>query len=159
LDSKSSATDDTQINLEVHGQDIKSQTEVANLCVDYFANVANCVADSRILFLTEEELEDPKSVMDTRSRKRIVNGPTFQFRMLKESEVKESLAALNPNKSTGHDKISPKLLRRASNEFAPSLTDVLKTNAGQRNGKEESGSQPSKKMTTKIRKTIDQLRY
>lgn len=70
--------------------------------------------------------------------------------MLKESEVKESLAALNPNKSTGRDKISPKLLRRARNELAPSFTDVLKTNAGQRNGKEESGSQPSKKMTTKI---------
>lgn len=146
MDSKSSATDDTQINLEVDGQDIKNQTEVANLCVDYFANVANYVAVSRILFLTEEELEDPKSVMDTRSRKRIVNGPTFQLR----ERGKRISCSSKPNKSTGHDKISPKLLRRASNELAPSLTDVLKTNAGQRNGKEESGSQPSKKMNTKI---------
>ena len=43
--------------------------------------------------------------MDIRSRKRIINGPTIEFRMLKESEGKEFLAALNPNKSTGCDKI------------------------------------------------------
>ena len=96
--------------------------------------MANGIADSRILLLTKEELEDHKGVMDTRSRKRIVNGQIFEFRMLKESEVKESLVALNPNKSTGHDKISPKLLRLASNELAPSLTniltDLLKTSAG-----------------------------
>ena len=67
--------------------------------------MANRIGDSRILSLTEEELEDDKRVMDIRSRKRIINGPTFEFCMLTESEVKESLAALNPNKSAGYDKI------------------------------------------------------
>ena len=42
--------------------------------------------------------------------------------MLKGREVKESLAVLNPNKVTGRDKISAKLLRLASIELAPSLT-------------------------------------
>lgn len=50
--------------------------------------MANGIGDSRILSLTEGELEDHKSVMDIPSRKRIINGPTFEFRMLKESEVK-----------------------------------------------------------------------
>lgn len=45
--------------------------------------------------------------------------------MLKGSEVKESLATLNPNKSAGHDKISAKLLRLASKELAPSLTKIV----------------------------------
>ena len=45
--------------------------------------------------------------------------------MLKGREVKESLAALDPNKSAGHDKISPKLLLLASKELAPSLTKIV----------------------------------
>lgn len=45
--------------------------------------------------------------------------------MLKGSEVKESLATLNPNKSAGRDKISAKLLRLASKELAPSLTKIV----------------------------------
>ena len=53
--------------------------------------------------------------------------------------MKESLAALNPNKVTGRDKISAKLLRLASKELAPSLTklltDVFKTNAAQKKWK------------------------
>lgn len=39
--------------------------------------------------------------------------------------MKESLPALNPNKSAGHDKISAKLLRLASKELAPSLTKIV----------------------------------
>lgn len=60
-----------------------------------------------------------------RSRKRIANRTTFEFRMLKGSEGKESLATLNPNKSAGRDKISAKLLRLASKELAPSLTKIV----------------------------------
>ena len=67
---------------------------------------------SRILSLTEAD----KLEKDIWSKKRIVNGPAFEFCMLK---VVESLAALNPNKSAGYDKISPKLLLVARDELAP----------------------------------------
>ena len=71
---------------------------------------------SRILSLTEaDKLEDHKRLKDIWSKKRIVNGPAFEFCMLK---VVESLAALNPNKSAGYDKIFPKLLL-ARDELAP----------------------------------------
>ena len=63
---------------------------------------------SRILSLTEaDKLEDHKRLKDIRSKKRIVNGPAFEFCML--NKVVESLAALDPNTSAGYDKISPKL--------------------------------------------------
>ena len=72
---------------------------------------------SRILSLTEaDKLENHKRLKDIWSKKRIVNGPAFEFCMLK---VVESLAALNPNKSAGYDKISPKLLLVARDELAP----------------------------------------
>ena len=57
--------------------------------------------------------------------KRSVNRSTFEFLMFKGREVKESRAALNPNKSAGQDKISAKLLRLASKELAPSLTKIV----------------------------------
>ena len=72
---------------------------------------------SRILSVTEaDKLENHKRLKDIWSKKRIVNGPAFEFCMLK---VVESLAALNPNKSAGYDKISPKLLLVARDELAP----------------------------------------
>ena len=56
--------------------------------------MANGIGDSKILSLTEQEQVYHKRVMDIRNRQRVVDGPTFEFRMLKDSEMKESLLQL-----------------------------------------------------------------
>ena len=116
LDSKSSTVDNTRIILEMEGNMIKDQTEVANHFAEHFAKVANDIGDSRMLSLSEEDLNDHPSVKDIENRKRVVNGPTFEFHMFSETEVAKSLANLNPSKTAGHDRISPRILRTASTE-------------------------------------------
>ena len=53
------------------------------------------------------------------------NGMQFKFRNLNVKEVNKALETLNPNKSIGHDKIPPRVLKLASNVLAPSLTNIF----------------------------------
>ena len=85
MDSKSPTVDNTQIILEMEGNMIEDQTEVANHFAEHFAKVANDIGDSRMLSLSEEELNDHPSVKDIESRKRVVNGPTFEFHIINKN--------------------------------------------------------------------------
>jgi len=78
-----------------------------------------------MLSLSEEELNDHPSVKDIESRKRVANSPKFEFHMFSETEVAKSLANLNPSKTAGHDRISPRILLTASTQLAPSLTRIF----------------------------------
>ena len=123
MDSKAKGTDGNVINLELNGSINKDQTKVANCLVDYFTMVANDIGDPRLLSLTEQELEDHESVLNIR-KVAATNGKQFKFRNINVKEVTRALETLNPNTSTGHDMISPGVLKLASNVLAPSLTNI-----------------------------------
>ena len=65
-----------------------------------------------MLSLTEEELKDHKSVQNIR-KVATTNGVQFKFRNFNVKEVTRALETLNPNKSIGHDKIPPRVLKMA----------------------------------------------
>ena len=48
----------------------------------------------------------------------------FSFRNVNRAEVLGTLEKLNPHKATGHDKISPRILRMAASEIATPLTTL-----------------------------------
>ena len=77
-----------------------------------------------MLSLTEEELKDHKSVQNMR-KVATTNGVQFKFRNFNVKEVTRAPETLNPNKSIGHDKIPPRVLKLWCNVLAPSLTNIF----------------------------------
>ena len=114
LDSKARGTDNNVINLDFNDSVIQDKTKVANCLVDYFTTVANDIGDSHIymLSLMEEELKDYKRVQNV-PKVATTNGVQFKFRNFHVKEVTRALETLNPNKSIGHDKIPPRVLKMA----------------------------------------------
>ena len=77
-----------------------------------------------MLSLTEEELKDHKSVQNIR-KVATTNGVQFKFRNFNVKDITRALERLTPNKSIGHDKIPPRVLKLACNVLAPSLTNIF----------------------------------
>ncbi|KAK3744231.1 hypothetical protein QZH41_004610 [Actinostola sp. cb2023] len=125
IDTKSQGTDNGVINLEVNGNILKDQTEVANNFANYFATVANDIGDTQTLSLSKEQLKDHTSVHVIKDKTRIVNGPQFEFSQFNVAEVAKVLKAVNPKKSMGHDLIPPQVLKMSSDALAPSLTSIF----------------------------------
>ena len=124
LDSKAWGTDNNVINLDFNNSIIQDQTKVANCLVDYFTTVANHIGDPHMVSLTEEELKDHKSVQNIR-KVATTNGVQFKIPNFNVKEVTRALETLNPNKSIGHDKIPPRVLKLACNILEPSLTNIF----------------------------------
>ena len=115
-----------------------------------------------MLSLTEEELKDHKSIQNIR-KVATTNGVQFKFRNFNLKEVTRALETLNPNKSIGHDKIPPGVLKLACNVLTPLLTNILKyayrPATGPSNGKGVYGCLFTRRITTVILKTIDLLQF
>ena len=124
LDSKARGNDNNVINTDFNDSIIQYQTKAANCLVDCFTTVANDIGDPHMLSLTEEELKDHKSIQNIR-KVATTNGVQFKFRNFNVKEVTRALETLNPNKSIGHDKIPPRVLKLACNVLAPSLTNIF----------------------------------
>ena len=69
-----------------------------------------------MFLLTEEGLEDHKSLQEIRKVARQYS-TQFKFRNVSVKKVARSLETLNPNRSTGHDKITPRVLKRDSEKM------------------------------------------
>ena len=124
VDSKVQETDNNVINLYFNGSITQDQTTVVNCLVDYFTTEANGIGDRHMLSLTEEELKDHNSVQIIH-KVATTNGVQFKFRNFNVKEVDRAMKTSYANKSIGHDKISPRVLKLACKVLAPSLTNIF----------------------------------
>ena len=72
----------------------------------------------------EEGLKDYKRVQNV-PKVATTNGVQFKFRNFHVKEVTRALETLNPNKSIGHEKIPPRVLKLVCNVLVPSLTNIF----------------------------------
>jgi len=125
IDTKCHGTDSNVINLEINGNVVKDQIQVANHFAKYFSTMADDNNTTNQPTTDQEQLKHHASVQSILTNKRIVNGPKFELQHITEAEVVKALNNLNPRKSMGHDLIPPLALKTASEAIAPSLNGIF----------------------------------
>ena len=114
--------------------------------------MANVIGGAGVNSLTEDDLSSHPSltnICNANNYKRNLNN--FCFQPLSRNSVQLALEKLNARKACGYDSISPRILRLASTGIADSLTKLLMSVEGKviglKHGREESGTQSTKRMT------------
>ena len=98
----------------------RDQRKIAEHFAKYFSSVANDIGDTRLLGLSKDQVYHHKSVHTiTQSYNRRSSGDysQFNFHMFQAKEIAAAFSNLDFTKSTGHDLISPKILKIANREL------------------------------------------
>ena len=104
------------------------QTVVAEQFADYFLTMALNGAARNILKLKKNDFDTHVCIQAIRSAVSTITGiKPFSFNKIHPAEVQKALNELNPRKVSGHDKISPRILKLLSNELVPSLSKIFNT--------------------------------
>lgn len=101
----------------------KDRRNVANHCAKYFSTVAVNIRDADVLAQSEDKLISHDSVYKILNN-RIPNGQQLNFHHVSRKEVANVLSNLDAHKSTGHDQVSPRILKIEGEELSWSLTNI-----------------------------------
>lgn len=120
LHSKSKKFENVPFNLDIEVVIERDQRKIAEHFAKYFSSVANDIGDTRLLGLSKDQVYHHKSVHTiTQSYNRRSSGDysQFNFHMFQAKEIAAAFSNLDFTKSTGHDLISPKILKIANREL------------------------------------------
>ena len=121
LNNKSTNSSEISLRNE-NGNIITDQLEVADLLANYFTYAAANVGGDHVRNITENECHNHYSVQNIRNNYENIN---FDFKRVKQEEVKSELDNLNTKKSSGwNSTMSPKLVKLISVGITPSLTKL-----------------------------------
>ena len=84
---------------------------------DYYINVAKDIGQNRNIYITEHP-----SIYKIKQH---YEGNNFQFNYTTREDVLKILKTLNPKKATGCDLIPAKLLKHASFQIAPVISNII----------------------------------
>jgi len=106
------------IILEEQGRIVNKQNEVADIFNNFFVNVAKHIgSNSRPI-----NDEHPSLQAITKNRQQDKH---FTFQPVDEDFINKQFNKINPRKATGHDNISPKLLRLAQPSIIKPVTTLV----------------------------------
>lgn len=114
--SKSNIDGSADIRLLDNGQLISNPSAVLN---DFFASQR---IHESVLNLTEEDFSDHPSISTIKNKSYLLD---FTFIEIKTEVLIEYLLKLNPKKATGHDGLSPKILKLSTAALATPLTNLF----------------------------------
>ena len=114
--SKSNIDGSADIPLLDNGQLIPNPSNVLN---DFFASPR---IQESVLNLTEEDFSDHPSIATIKNKSYLLD---FTFTEIKMEVIIDNLLKLNPKKATGHDGLSPKILKLSTAALATPLTNLF----------------------------------
>ena len=107
--SKSNIDGSADTRLLDNGQLIPNPSAVLN---DFFASPR---IQESVLNLTEEDFSDHPSIATIKNKSYLLD---FTFMEIKTEVIIDNLLKLNPKKATGHDGLSPKILKLSTAALA-----------------------------------------
>ena len=114
--SKSNIDGSADIRLLDNGQLIPNPSTVLN---DFFASPR---IQESVLNLTKKDFSDYPSIATGKNKSCLLD---FTFMEIKTEIITENLLKLNPKKATGHDVLSPKILKLSTAALATPLTNLF----------------------------------
>ena len=110
---------------------ISEKTEIAKLCNEYFAKVAD-----KVELIGERDdgknFENHPSIKAIRQCKIDTNLPVrFEFYYTNEVQVKQLLSAINVRKSCGYNMLSPKFIKESRDAIAVPIANILNASVNQ----------------------------
>ena len=105
------------IILSENSRIINNQKEISEIMNDYYNNVAKDIGQNQNIDITEHP-----SIIENKQHSESNN---FQFHHTTREDVLKILKKLNPKKATGCDQIPAKLLKHASFQIAPVISNII----------------------------------
>ena len=112
------------IHLNVNGNVIKDQKQVAEVLVEHFATLADGIGGAAVERNSMEDFKDHASVQKIQQEYGI-STQNIEIKPVTQGQVLAVLESLNTNKATGSDGIPPKALKIGAQQLAKPLTTLF----------------------------------
>ena len=115
--NRKNTSDEPNLNINVGDRVITNESDLTGVFNSYFVNVASN--------LREPIIPSDFEILNDFVKSKVPTNTEFLIAPTNETFVMNFISSLNVNKSTGIDRIGPKILKLAANVITPSLTCII----------------------------------